>query len=63
MDAMGTDYSVLFPTGLLSAGLESPKMEATLCRAYSRWLIEKIGKGTDRVKVLVQLPFGAPEEA
>jgi hypothetical protein len=63
MDAMGTDYSVLFPTGLLSAGLESPKMEVTLCRAYSRWLIEKIGKGSDRVKVLVQLPFGDPEEA
>ena len=63
MDAMGTDYSVLFPTGLLSAGLESPRMEAALCRAYSRWLIEKIGKGTDRVKVLVQLPFGAPDEA
>jgi predicted TIM-barrel fold metal-dependent hydrolase len=63
MDAMGTDYSVLFPTGLLSAGLESPKMEAILCRAYSRWLIEKIGKGSDRVKVLVQLPFGAPDEA
>ncbi len=42
MDAMGSDYGIMFPTGLLSAGLESPAMEATLCRAYSRWLIEKI---------------------
>ncbi len=63
MDAMGSDYGIMFPTGLLSAGLESPAMEATLCRAYSRWLIEKIGADTDRVKVLVQLPFGHPEEA
>ena len=36
MDAMGTDYSVLFPTGLLSAGLQSPKLEAAICWAYSR---------------------------
>ncbi len=63
MNAMGTDYSVLFPTGMLSAGLQSPKMEVALCRAYTRWLIEKIGKGSDRVKVLVQLPFGTPDEA
>jgi uncharacterized protein len=63
MDSMGTDYSVLFPTGMLSSGLESPKVEATLCRAYSKWLIDKIGKDSDRVKVLVQLPFGSPDEA
>jgi hypothetical protein len=61
MDAMGSDYSVLFPTGLLSAGLQSPRLEAAVCWAYSRWMIEKIGKHTDRVKILVQLPFGDPE--
>lgn len=63
MDAMGTDYSVLFPTGMLSVGLKSPQMEAALCRAYSRWLIDNIAAGSPRVKVLLQLPFGHPEEA
>ena len=63
MDSMGTDYSVLYPTGLLSVGLSSPRMEAVMCRAYSRWLMEKIADGTPRVKVLLQLPFGNPEEA
>jgi hypothetical protein len=53
MDAMGTDYSVLFPTGMLSVGLKSPQMEAALCRANSRWLIDKIAAGSPRVKVLL----------
>ncbi|NQU69242.1 MAG: amidohydrolase [Rhodospirillales bacterium] len=63
MDAMGTDYGVLYPTGLLSVGLTSPTMEATLCRAYSRWMMENIATDSSRVKVLLQLPFGNPEEA
>ena len=63
MDAMGTDYSVLYPTGLLSVGLATPAMEVALCRAYSRWLMEKIAVKGSRVKVLLQLPFGNPDEA
>jgi uncharacterized protein len=42
MDAMGVDYSCLFPTGMLNIGLHPQKeMEADLCFAYNRWLTEK----------------------
>jgi hypothetical protein len=42
MDAMGVDYSCLFPTGMLNIGLHPQKeMESDLCWAYNRWLTEK----------------------
>ncbi len=41
MDAMGVDYSCLFPTGMLNVGLHPQKeMEVELCWAYNRWLTE-----------------------
>src|ERR1700733_7753530 len=43
MDAMGVDYSCLFPTGMLSIGLHPQKdVEADLCWAYNRWVTEKV---------------------
>ena len=43
MDAMGVDYSCLFPTGMLNVGLHPQKeMEIDLCWAYNRWLTEKV---------------------
>ena len=37
MDAMGVDYSSLFPTGMLNIGLHPQKeMEVDLCWAYNR---------------------------
>ena len=63
MDAMGTDYMCLFPTGMLSVGL-MPQLdvEIALARAYTRWMVEKVLPGDDRVSGLVYLPFNSPDE-
>ena len=64
MDAMGVDYSCLFPTGMLNVGLHPLKeMETDLCWAYNRWLTEKVLPETEgRMYSMLSLPFGDPEQ-
>src|SRR5437868_9217931 len=39
MDAMGVDYSCMFPTPMLFLGLHPQiEVEVAMCRAYNRWL-------------------------
>jgi predicted TIM-barrel fold metal-dependent hydrolase len=62
MDAMGVDYTCLFPTGMLSMG-HSPQIEIErdLSWAYSRWLTEKvIPESGGRLCSCLPLPFGSP---
>ena len=63
MDAMGVDYSCLFPTGMLNVGLHPQKeMEFELCWAYNRWVTEVALPQTDgRMFTQLSLPFGDPE--
>src|SRR6201985_2657906 len=63
MDAMGVDYSCLFPTGMLSLGTHPQKeMEVELCWAYSRWITEKVLPETDgRMYSMLNLPFSDPD--
>ena len=63
MDAMGVDYSCLFPTGMLSIGLHPQKeMEVELCWAYNRWVTEKALPETGgRMFTMLTLPFSDPE--
>jgi uncharacterized protein len=65
MDAMGVDYSCLFPTGMLSIGLHPQKeMEHELCWAYNRWLTEKVlPEGEGRFFSMLCLPFNDPDES
>jgi predicted TIM-barrel fold metal-dependent hydrolase len=65
MDAMGVDYSCLFPTGMLSIGLHPQKeMEVELCWAYNRWLTEKVlPEAGGRFFSMLCLPFSDPEAA
>ena len=65
MDAMGVDYSCLFPTGMLSIGLHPQKeMEVELCWAYNRWCTEKaIPESGGRFFTMLSLPFSDPEAA
>jgi len=65
MDAMGVDYSCLFPTGMLNIGLHPQKeMEVELCWAYNRWLTEKVlPEAGGRFFSLLCLPFGDPDAA
>ena len=65
MDAMGVDYSCMFPTGMLNIGLHpQSEMEVELCWAYSRWITEKVlPEGDGRFFSLLCLPFSDPEAA
>ncbi len=63
MDAMGVDYSCLFPTGMLSIGLHPQKeMEVELCWAYNRWVTEKaLPESNGRMFSMLSLPFSDPD--
>jgi uncharacterized protein len=65
MDAMGVDYSCLFPTGMLLIGLHPQKeIEAELTWAYNRWITEKVLPESDgRLYSMLNLPMGDPEAA
>src|SRR5215471_18896030 len=64
MDAMGVDYSCLFPTGMLNIGLHPQKeMEVDLCWAYNRWVSEKVlPESGGRLFSMLCLPFSDPDE-
>jgi predicted TIM-barrel fold metal-dependent hydrolase len=65
MDAIGVDYSCLFPTGMLNIGLHPQKdMEADLCWAYNRWVTEKVlPEAGGRMYSMLTLPLSNPDEA
>ena len=65
MDAMGVDYSCLFPTGMLNIGLHPQKeMEHELCWSYNRWLTEKVlPESNGRFYSMLSLPFNDPDES
>src|SRR3954451_22108676 len=63
MDAMGVDYSCLFPTGMLNVGLHPQKeMEVELCWAYNRWLTERVlPENHGRFYTQLALPLSDPD--
>lgn len=62
MDAMGIDYTVVFPTPMLTLGMHPiPEAEVQLGDAFNRWLIERIIPQEPRIKALAYLPFNDPE--
>lgn len=65
MDAMGVDYSCLFPTGMLNVGLHPQvEMEVDLCWAYNRWLTEHVlPESGGRMYSMLSLPFNDPDAA
>src|SRR5215471_2070932 len=64
MDAMGVDYSCLFPTPMLFLGLHPQvEVETAMCRAYNRWLCERILAVEPRIISMLYLPFNDPEAA
>ncbi len=65
MDAMSVDYSCLLPTGMLNIGMHPQKtMEAALCGAYNRWLVEKVlPESRGRMYSMLCLPFSDPDES
>jgi uncharacterized protein len=64
MDAMGVDYSCMFPTPMLFLGLHpQTEIEVALCRAYNAWLCERILAQEPRIVSMLYLPFNDPEWA
>ncbi len=64
MDAMGVDYACLFPTPMLFLGLHPQvEIETALCRAYNRWLCERMLAHEPRIVSMLYLPFNDPEAA
>ena len=62
MDAMGVDYSCMFPTPMLSLALHpQPEVEQNLARAYNSWLVEKVLPGSPRISSMLYLPFNDPD--
>ena len=58
MDAMGVDYTCMFPTPMLGLAMHpQPEVENHLARAYNRWLVERVLPGSSRIKSMLYLPF------
>jgi len=62
MNAMGVDYTCLFPTPMLSFGLHPQvEIEVALSRAYNKWLCERVLAHEPRLISLLYLPFNDPD--
>ena len=64
MNAMGVDYSNLFPTPMLSLGLHPEgDVENELSWAYNRWVTEVLIPHEPRIIAMPYLPFNDPDAA
>ena len=58
MDALGVDYTTMFPTPMLGLAMHpQPEVEYNLARAYNTWLTEEVLPGSSRIKSMLFLPF------
>jgi len=62
MDQMAIDYSILFPTPMLTLGTHpQPEFEVELGRAYNRWLVRHVLPASPRIRTMAYLPLSDPE--
>lgn len=62
MDQMAIDYSILFPTPMLTLGTHpQPEVEVELARAYNRWLVRDVLPASPRIRTMAYLPLSDPE--
>ncbi len=62
MDALGVDLICLFPTPMLTLGMNPrPDAEVQLARAYNRWLCDTVLAKEPRIRSMLYLPFNHPE--
>lgn len=56
---MAIDYTINFPTDMLSLGLHpDPEFEAALAFGYARWMTQRVLPNSNLVKTMLYLPFG-----
>lgn len=59
---LGIDYSIVFPTDLLTLGLNPQSdLEVAIAYAYNRWMTEKILPYDDSLLTMLYLPFSEPQ--
>ena len=62
MNQMAIDYSILFPTPMLTLGTHPQReVEVELARAYNRWLVERVLPASPRIKTMAYLPLSDPD--
>lgn len=62
MDQMAIDYSILFPTPMLTLGAHpQPEIEVELGRAYNRWLVRDVLTASPRIRTMAYLPLSNPD--
>ena len=62
MDQMAIDYSVLFPTPMLTLGTHpQPEFEIELGRAYNHWLVRDVLPASHRIRTMAYLPLSDPD--
>ena len=62
MDQMAIDYSILFPTPMLTLATHpQPEVEVELARAYNRWLVRDVLPASPRIRTMAYLPMSDPE--
>jgi predicted TIM-barrel fold metal-dependent hydrolase len=63
MDAMGIDYTILFPTPMLNLGLNPDlNVRDQLTFAFNRWLIDDVISSDPRLKTMPVLPVHDPDQ-
>lgn len=63
MDAMGIDYTILFPTPMLNLGLNPDlNVRDQLTFAFNRWLIDDVLIHDPRLKTMPVLPVHDPDQ-
>ena len=64
MDQLCIDIGVIFPTPMLSLGLNPQiEVEVALAQGYNRWLIDEYLSRSDRFASMLYLPISDPEAA
>ncbi len=62
MNHMAIDYSILFPTPMLTLGTHPQlEVEVELARAYNRWLVDRVLPASPRIKTMAYLPLSDPD--
>lgn len=64
MDQFGVDIQVLYPTVLLgAAAMARRETQVAMCKAYNRWVTERVKETKGRLRWVAALPYETMDEA
>jgi uncharacterized protein len=62
MYKMAIDYTIVFPTDLLTLGLHpQSELEVQIAKGYARWMTEEVCPHSETLKVVLYLPLSDPQ--